>query len=207
MARFVVVPRCCRVLLRCARCGRKLQVSYGSGRSPRSLRYFCRGTFGDHAQPNCISFGGNRVDRALAQEVIERVQPIGVEAALAAMKSFAQEQSEKRRQLENALEQARFEASRAHRQYDAVDPENRLVASNLEQRWNERLLAVRALEDQLAQLAIAPVKSLREMDRERLFALGRDLSQAWDSPGVTVETRKKIVRLLISEIVIDVIGD
>src|SRR5262249_11418527 len=110
-------------LLRCARCGRKLQVSYGSGRSPRSLWDFGRGTFGDHAQPNCISFGGNRVDRAVAQEVIERVQPIGVEAALAAMKSFAQEQSEKRRQLENALEQARFEASRAHRQYDAVDPE------------------------------------------------------------------------------------
>jgi hypothetical protein len=109
--------------------------------------------------------------------------------------------------LENALEQARFEASRAHRQYDAVDPENRLVASNLERRWNERLLAVRALEDQLAQLATAPATSLREEDRERLLALGRDLSLAWDRPGVTVETRKKIIRLLISEIVVDVIGD
>jgi DNA invertase Pin-like site-specific DNA recombinase len=194
-------------LLRCARCGRRLHVSYGGGSSQRSLRYFCRGAFGDRAQTNCISFGGNRVDRAIAQEVIERVQPIGVEAALAAMKSFAQEQSEKQRQLENALEQARFEASRAHRQYDAVDPENRLVASNLERRWNDRLLAVRALEDQLAQLETASAKPLREIDRERLFALGRDLSQAWDSPGVTVETRKKIVRLLISEIVIDVIGD
>src|SRR5258705_7396506 len=100
-----------------------------------------------------------------------------------------------------------WKASRAHRQYDAVDPENRLVASNLERRWNERLLAVRALEDQLRQFAITPAKSLREMDRERLLVLGRDLSQAWDSPGVTVETRKKIVRLLVSEIVVDVIGD
>ena len=122
------------------------------------------------------------------------------------MKSFGQEQSDKRRQLENALEQARFEAARAHRQYDAVDPENRLVASDLERRWNERLLAVRNLEDQLAQLATAPTPLLGEADREHLLALGRDLSHAWDSLGVTVETRKKIVRLLISEIVVDVIG-
>jgi DNA invertase Pin-like site-specific DNA recombinase len=194
-------------LLRCARCGRRLQVSYGGSGSLRSLRYACRGAFSDRAESNCISFGGMRVDRAVAQEVIERVQPLGVEAALAAVKCFAQEQSEKRHQLENALEQARFEAARAHRQYDAVDPENRLVACDLERRWNERLLALRALEDQLAQLTKTPTPCLREEDRERLLTLGRDLSQAWDSPGVTVETRKKIVRLLISEIVVDVIGD
>lgn len=194
-------------LLRCARCGRRLQVSYGGSGSLRSLRYACRGAFSERAESNCISFGGMRVDRAVAQEVIDRVQPLGVEAALAAVKSFGQEQSEKRRQLENALEQAWFEAGRAHRQYDAVDPENRLVASDLERRWNERLLAVRVLEDQLARFATTRTTSLREEDRERLLALGRDLSYAWDSPGVTVETRKKIVRLLISEIVVDVAGD
>ena len=194
-------------LLRCARCGRRLQVSYGGSGSLRSLRYACRGAFSERAESNCISFGGMRVDRAVAQEVIDRVQPLGVEAALAAMTSLEQEQSDKRRQLENALEQVRFEASRAHRQYDAVDPENRLVASDLERRWNERLLAVRALEDQLVQLATAPTTSLREEDRERLLALGRDLSHAWDSSGVTVETRKKVVRLLISEIVVDVVSD
>jgi DNA invertase Pin-like site-specific DNA recombinase len=194
-------------LLRCARCGRRLQVSYGGSGSRRSLRYACRGAFSDRAESNCISFGGMRVDRAVAQEVIDRVQPLGVEAALAAEKSFGQEQSEKRRQLENALEQAKFEAGRSHRQYDSVDPENRLVASDLERRWNERLLAVRVLEDQIAQLAMTPMPSLREEDRERLITLGRDLSQAWDNPGVTVETRKKIVRLLISEIVVDVIDN
>ena len=103
---------------------------------------------------SCISFGGMRVDRAIAREVLDRVQPLGIEAALAAVKSFGQEQSDKRRQLENALEQARYEAARAHRQYDAVDPGNRLVASDLERRWNEKLLGTRALEDQLAQLEL-----------------------------------------------------
>jgi DNA invertase Pin-like site-specific DNA recombinase len=194
-------------LFRCGRCGRRLQVSYGGSGSLRSQRYACRGAFSERAERSCITFGGMRVDRAVAREVINRVQPLGVEAALAAVKSFGQEQSDKRRQLGNALEQARFEAGRVHRQYDAVDPENRLVASDLERRWNERLLAVRALEDQLAQFAIAPMPSLDEIDRERLLALGRDLSHAWDNSGVTIETRKKIVRLLISEIVVDVIDD
>jgi excisionase family DNA binding protein len=193
-------------LFRCARCGRKLQVSYG-GRVTYSQRYACRGAFSERAEMSCISFGGMRVDRAIAREVLDRVQPLGIEAALAAVKSFGQEQSDKRRQLENALEQARYEAARAHRQYDAVDPGNRLVASDLERRWNEKLLGARTIEDQLAQLNAEPPAALSGLDRERLLALGADLSGAWDSPGVTVETRKKIVRLLISEIVVDVVDD
>ena len=126
---------------------------------------------------------------------------------MAAMNAHAEEDLEKRRQLENALEQARFEAIRAHRQYDKVDPDNRLVAGELERRWNDRLATVRALEEQLAQHDIGSPITLSLQDRERLLALGRDLSHAWNSVGASVETRKKIVRLLIAEIVIDVVGD
>jgi hypothetical protein len=78
-----------------------------------------------------------RIERAIAAEVLERIKPLGIEAALSAMKKLDQAQSDKRRQMENAIEQARFEAARAYRQYDAADPENRLVASDLERRWNE----------------------------------------------------------------------
>ena len=80
-----------------------------------------------------------RVDRVLAKEVLERLQPLGVEAVLAVIETRSQQRSEKRDQLELALQQARYEAARAQRQYDASDPENRLVASELERRWNERL--------------------------------------------------------------------
>jgi hypothetical protein len=86
------------------------------------------------------------------------------------------------------LEQARFEAARAHRQYDQVDPDNRLVAGELERRWNERLVNVRALEEQLAQYNTEPTITLSAEDRERLFALGRDLPRAWDGAGTTVGT-------------------
>jgi hypothetical protein len=156
---------------------------------------------------NCISFGGTRIDRAVAQEVLDRLQPLGIEAALGAMNAHAEEHLAKRRQLENSLEQARFEASRAHRQYDQVDPDNRLVAGELERRWNDRLATVHALEEQLAQHDTGPSITLGLKDRERLLTLGRDLSRAWDSASASVETRKKIVRLLIAEIVIDVADD
>ena len=113
----------------------------------------------------------------------------------------------KRRQLANALEQARFEAARAHRQYDQVDPDNRLVADELERRWNERLVSIHALEEQLTQHDTGPAIALSLEDRKRLLALGRDLSRAWDSAAASVETRKKIVRLLVVEIIVDVVSD
>jgi excisionase family DNA binding protein len=193
-------------LLRCARCGRKLTVSY-SGKGGPTQRYVCRAASDQMGASNCISFGGTRIDRAVAQEVLDRLQPLGIEAALGAMNAHAEEHLEKRRQLQNALEQARFEASRAHRQYDQADPDNRLVAGELERRWNERLATVRALEEQVAQHDRGPSIALGLGDRERLLALGRDLSRAWDSVGASAETRKKIVRLLIAEIIVDVVGD
>ena len=193
-------------LLRCARCGRKLTVRY-SGKGGPTQRYVCRGASDQLAAASCISFGGIRIDRAVTQEVLDRLQPLGIEAALAAMNVRGEEELEKRRQIENALEQARFEAARAHRQYDQVDPDNRLVANELERRWNERLAGVRALEEQLAQHETRHPITLSLEDRERLLALGRDLSRVWNSDRASVETRKKIVRVLIAEIVVDVVGD
>jgi excisionase family DNA binding protein len=178
-------------------------VHYGS-RGTHTQRYACRGAFSALAEMSCISFGGMRVDQVVGDEVLERVQPLGIEAALTAMKNLEREHSEKRLQLENALEQARFEAARAHRQYDASDPENRLVTSELERRWNERLVAVRALEEELVRLETDQKPALTSPDRDRLLLLGEDLARAWNNPDVTNETRKKIVRLLIKEIVVDV---
>ena len=92
------------------------------------------------------------------------------------------EHTEKLGQLDLALEQARYEAARSRRQYEAVDPDNRLVAGELERRWNERLLAVRTLEDERYALLGMPETTVRAADRERLLALGSDLERAWDRP-------------------------
>jgi excisionase family DNA binding protein len=188
-------------LFRCGHCGRKLHVAY-SGINGSAGRYHCRGSQMNHGGGACISFGGMRVDHAVGMEVIARVQPLGVEAALAAMEAHSRENQEKRRHVELALEQARYETARARRQYDVVDPDNRLVAGELERRWNERLLAARALEDERDALAAVPDASLSEEDRQRLLALGSDLERAWNSAGATPATRKRIIRTLINEIVV-----
>jgi excisionase family DNA binding protein len=189
-------------LLRCARCGKKLRVRYD-----HTYRYECVGAFNQLAAARCITFGGMRVDRVLAKEVLDRLQPLGVEAALAAIEARGQQRSEKKVQLELALQQARYEAARVQRQYDAADPENRLVTGELERRWNERLLAVRDLELDIDRLDADKAPALTVADRERLLALGQDLVRAWESPGTTPETRKKIIRTVVSEIIVDIVGD
>jgi excisionase family DNA binding protein len=194
-------------LLRCARCGRKLRVRYGGRQAAQSFRYECVGAFNHLAAARCITFGAMRVDRVVATEVLDRLQPLGVEAALAAIEARSQQKSDKKGQLDMALQQARYEAARAQRQFDSADPENRLVASELERRWNERLVAVRDLEVEVDRLDADKAPAFSEADRERLMTLGRDLLRAWNSRGTTAETRKKILRTVISEIVVDVVGD
>ena len=111
--------------------GRKLHVAY-SGTDGNTGRYHCQGGFINHGGDRCISFGGMRIDRDVAAEVIERLQPLGIEAALAAQVTRSRVGEDKRRQVELALKQARYEVGRARRQYDAVDPDNRLVAAELD---------------------------------------------------------------------------
>lgn len=194
-------------LFRCARCGRRLHVHY-TGKGGNTQRYACRGAFSAKAAYNCIGFGGMRVDRVVVQEVLDRLQPLGIEAALAAMEVQNKHDHDKRRQIENAIHQAQYEAARARRQYDAVDPDNRLVASELERRWNEKLAQMRELEIQLENLSQAQSSTaVPALDRARLMMLGKDLTKAWNSPGASIETRKKIIRLLINEIIVDVADD
>ena len=193
-------------LLRCGHCGRKLHVAY-SGTNGSVGRYHCRGGHLNHGGDPCISFGGMRVDRAVGAEVIRRLQPLGISAALDALAAERSESAEKLRQVELALEQAHYEVSRARRQYDAVDPDNRLVAGELERRWNERLQALRAIEAERDALAAHPPATLSGAERDRLLNLGADLERAWHSPGATAATRKQIIRTLVDEIVVRVQDD
>ena len=188
-------------LFRCGHCGRKLHVAYGGAKGDVA-RYHCQGAFLNHGTKRCISFGSLRVAAAVAAEVIERIQPVGVEAALAALQERGREDAEKRRQVELAFKQARFEAAHARRQYDAVDPDNRLVAGELERRWNERLKEERRLQDELDALSAAPSNGVTEDERETLMRLGADVARAWHAEGATIATRKRIVRMLVEEIVV-----
>src|SRR6201981_1426595 len=133
--------------------------------------------------------------------MVRLLQPLGVEAAIQAIIQCEHQSGEKQRQIELALEQARYEATRARRQYDTVDPDNRLVAGELERRWNAALAGVRALEEELEALVRQPAATLSAEERERLLQMGADLEAAWHHPAATAVTRKRIIRVVLREVV------
>jgi excisionase family DNA binding protein len=189
-------------LLRCGHCGRKLTVTY-SGKQGLAGRYQCRGATINHGVAvKCISFGGLRVEQAVVGEVLDALQPLGIHAALEACAQREQQMDATQRQCELALEQARFEADRARRQYDAVEPENRLVAAELELRWNEALQVVAQRQDELQALNSLETLPITAEQRQALFALADDLPAVWEHPGASPEMKKRILRTVLKEIVV-----
>ena len=193
-------------LLRCGHCGRRLLVSY-NGTKGDIGRYHCDATRSDPAAAPCISFGALRVDQAVGAEIVRLLQPLGVDAAVRAIMDCEHQAGEKQRQLELALEQARYEAARARRQYDAVDPDNRLVAGELERRWDAALAAVEVLEKELETLARQRPVALDAEERQRLLQMGADLEAAWHHPAATAVTRKRLIRAVMREVVARVEDD
>jgi excisionase family DNA binding protein len=189
-------------ILRCRRCGRMLHVSYtGVGRAV--LRYHCRGAHLNHGADWCISFGGLRVDEAVAKEVLQAVGGNAVEAALEAAEQMRGQQDQQRKTMELEMEQARYETRLASRRYEAVDPDNRLVASELESRWNASLRRVHELETKLQQFD-QDLQSTPLPDKEILLSLAQDLPAIWNSPNTEMRLKQRIVRILVHEIVADV---
>jgi len=185
-------------LLRCGHCGRKLQVHY----SGRLGSYTCYGARMNHGTARCISFGNRSADAAVCTEVLRVLAPLGMDAAVKVLDTQTSETSATERQLKLALTQAQYEVAYARRQYDAVDPANRLVAGELERRWNEALAAVHRIEGEIAAAAGRKRPPLGEIECKQLMALGADLARAWTPPAATAVTRKRILRTALYEIVV-----
>ena len=189
-------------LLRCRRCGRKLTVRY-TGRDHDVLRYACWRGWLDHGEPRCIAFGGLPVDDAIGAEVLRVVEPAALEAAVLASQDEACRRDEVLEALQRDLEAARYDASRARKQYDASDPENRLVAAELEQRWNRALERVQEIEERIERHSAQGPQAMPTR-LEDFEALAEDLERLWQDPATDARLRKRIVRTLIKEVVADV---
>jgi excisionase family DNA binding protein len=190
-------------LLRCGHCGRKLKVQHNGLRGV--ARYLCNDATVNHGRrTKCIAFGNMRVDAAVSTEVLSVIAPLGLEAALQAITDRERDGAQRLKQIELALEQARYEAARSHRQYDAVEPENRLVAGDLERRWNERLAEVARLEGEIRVARETLPTAITETERTQILALGTDVARLWNHPAASVATRKRILRTVLEEIVVTV---
>ena len=188
-------------LLRCGHCGRKLKVLH---HARRDTRYICNREMDYASDKKCIAVNNMRVDAAVSAEVLRAISPLGIDAALQLIADREQASGERLRQSEMALQQARYEVTHARRQYDAVDPDNRLVASELERRWNERLAAAARLEEQIRSLQNEQPRVLCDDERATLLALADDLPRLWNHPSASNETRKRILRTVLKEIIVTV---
>jgi hypothetical protein len=156
----------------------------------------------DNGEPRCIAFGGLRVDDAIEDALLTVVGPGAIAAAIAAEKDVVQRRDQVRDALKRDLEAARYAADRAFRQYDAADPANRLVAGELEARWNKALVHVAETEGKIAAHDVATPTAI--VDPPELATLAADLKTIWIAPSTDARLKKRIVRTVIKEVVADI---
>lgn len=185
-------------LICCARCGRRLCVAY-TGRYSRPV-YRCDRPNLQLGLRRCFSFGGRRIDDAIAAEMLRALAPVAIEAAKEAERMRKNEETDRRRIAELELRQAIYDASLAERRYAACDPDNRLIAAQLEKAWEAALQRVERCRQQLNVLS-APESDQAGPD---FTGLADDLLAAWKATQTTMRTRQRLVRALITEIVADV---
>jgi predicted DNA-binding transcriptional regulator AlpA len=191
-------------LLRCGRCGRIMQTGY-SGPDGKSPRYLCaRARQLYAAERSCQSIGGIRLEQVILAELFAMLEPASMQATAKALAEADQHYRQNLAAFERSVERARYDAGRARRQYDAVEPENRLVARTLERGWEDKLAAVRQAENDLsAQQARRPV-SLTSQELGWISSAGADIAAVFHAPTTTHAERKQLLRAVIAEVVITV---
>src|SRR6266478_1239812 len=188
----------------CGHCGRKMGVQHYATKEKRSPAYICQlGHQQDGEDTICQSMTARPVDAAVVQAFLEAVSPLGVEVAVRVLSQVEQQLQDLRRQWELQLEQARYEARLAQRKYDAVDPDNRLVAAELERRWNAQLTRVAELEQAYAKAEQEASFTLTPEERSAMQTLAQDLSALWQAETTTHADRKQLLRLAIESVQLD----
>lgn len=192
-------------MVRCSRCGYMMRVFYGS-KAGNAHRYVCRSAEITRPDKPCVAVGGVRVDRAVSALLLEALTPEAIEAAQEAAHRVVEQRSEVRGALERELEEARYEVRLASRRYEAVDPDKRLVAQQLEARWEDALQRVGALERRIEDCA-AEEGHANVPTAEELTELARRLPEVWNSPSADMKLKQRIIRILIKEVLLDVDTD
>jgi excisionase family DNA binding protein len=191
-------------LIRCGRCGRMMQTAY-SGLKGNCPRYACaRAAQLYGSARHCQSLGGRRLEQRVLDEVFAVLEPAALAATAQALNDADELHHQRLGVFELAVERARFEAERARRQFDAVEPENRLVARTLERAWEAALTAQRQAEaDLVAQRTRRPTR-LTAGEMAWLSRAGADVRAVFNAPTTSWRERKQLLRAIVTEVVVTV---
>lgn len=186
-------------LARCGECGRRMRVGYGGDKARRTLQYRCFGARVQQMGKECQLLGAERIERAVVDAFLRACEHAGEEAALLVQEQSQQQGEDIARAWRLQIEKAEFEAHRAERQYDAVEPENRVVARELERRWNARMEELEIVRAK-AREAHAQRPPLTNEELAMAHTLGADLHAVWNAPTTEARDRKRLLRTLIEEV-------
>lgn len=183
-------------LVRCAKCGHTMTVAY----KDRRFQYVCGGARNKYGKPSCQFLSGHRIDDAVVEEFFRVLQPAQIDLLDKLAEKQGQHQREREKHLEQELVRLEYEAKRAERQYDNVDPENRLIAATLEKKWESALVELQQAKEHLAETKHAEpsVPRISEALRQTFADVGRRLPDLW--PQLAVEARKALLRTLVQSV-------
>lgn len=189
-------------IVSCGRCARRMCLRYSGPHGDYPV-YVCAADSSAEGRPRCQEVRALAVDAEIEQLILTALTPDRIALAVAALDELEQENRAMERQWSLKRERARYEAERARRQYDAVEPENRLVARSLERGWEARLRQVDQIEQDYAVWRREQAVSISDSDRREISSLGEDLPRLWHAPTTRPVDRKQIIRLVVREVVLD----
>lgn len=190
-------------LIVCGRCGHRMNVGYHpqKGKKPH---YWCDTHLHEDCEQPCVGLKAPPVDELVAQQVLRALEPAAVDLSLQAATDIHRERERLHQHWRQRLERAHYEMQRAERQYQSVEPENRLVARTLEQRWEESLRQERQLREEYDRFLAEMPASLSQAESERIRAASQNISALWHAADTTPQDRKAIVRCLVERVVVHV---
>jgi DNA invertase Pin-like site-specific DNA recombinase len=182
----------------CGRCGRRLHTRYSN-----QPAYVCEVAASQYGEATCQNFMVPHIDEAVTRVFLEAVQPAHLEVALATLEEVEAQRQQAAGRWQQQLERAHYEADLARRYFERVDPDNRLVAAELERRWEEKLQTCRRLEQEWDRVQKQELAPLTEEDRALIRRLAEDISALWQAETTTNEERKRLLRCLIRDVTLD----
>lgn len=191
-------------LVFCSRCDCRLTVHYDGDGSLHT--YECVERYNHYGPARCQHLAGPCLDRFVSEQVLAALEPAAIELSLTATERLEQERAELDRLWQQRRERAAYEAERAARQYQTVEPEHRLVARTLERAWEEKLVAQQQLEEEYHRFLHQKPRALSEAEQEAIRRLATDIPAIWAAPTTTEADRKEIIRQVIERVIVEVQG-
>lgn len=192
-------------ILTCGKCGCRMMVGYQG--SSGKFRYTCMRHKVDYGEPVCQGLAGNKLDLLVSEQMLAVLEPAALELSLKAADAIDQERARLHRHWKQKLERVRFDTERAARQYHAVEPENRLVARELERQWEEALVKQRQAEEEYARFEHEQPSRLSEDEKQSIRNLSQDIPKLWNAETTTAKERQVILRHLVDRVRVEVQGD